>query len=38
MDQYSLDIISKAYPDYTYDKNKRGWFHKSTGKRLTPKG
>lgn len=38
MDQYSLDIISKAYPDYVYDKNKRGWFHKSTGKRLTPKG
>ncbi len=38
MDQYSLDIISKQYPDYIYDKNKRGWFHKNTGAKLKPKG
>jgi len=38
MNQYSLDLISKMYPDYVYDKNKRGWYHKSTGVKLKPKG
>lgn len=33
-DQQSLDLISQAYPDYTYDKKKNAWFHKSNGKKL----
>lgn len=34
VDQQTLDIISKNYPDYVYDKRRKGWFHKSTGKQL----
>lgn len=34
MDKYSLDLISKAFPDYQYDSNKRAWFHKQTGQKL----
>jgi len=35
MDQYSLDLISKAYPDYQYNQATRQWEHKVTGKKLT---
>lgn len=35
MDKYSLDLISKAYPDYEYNQSKRGWYHKTNGKKLT---
>jgi len=34
MDQYSLDIIGKAYPDYSYNKDKRQWEHKVTKAKL----
>jgi len=34
MDQYTLDIISKSYPDYEYDSKKRIWKHKKTGAKL----
>lgn len=34
VDQQTLDIISKNYPDYVYDKRRKGWYHKSTDKKL----
>lgn len=37
MDQYSLELISKAYPDYEYDATRKGWYHKKTGEKLTSK-
>lgn len=33
-DQDTLDMISQMYPNYKYDKQKKGWFHRSTGKKL----
>jgi len=34
VDEQTLKLISNKYPDYTYDKKKKGWYHKSTGKKL----
>lgn len=33
-DQDTLDMISQMYPDYKYDKQKKGWFHKTKGTKL----
>lgn len=35
-DQEKLDLISKAYPDYNYDKRKKAWYHKTTNEKLDP--
>ena len=35
-DREKLDLISKAYPDYSYDKKKKGWYHKNTNEKLDP--
>ena len=35
-DQEKLDLISKAYPDYNYDKRKKAWYHKYTNEKLDP--
>lgn len=34
-DQDTLAIISSAYPDYAYDKKKKGWYNKN-GEKLDP--
>ncbi len=36
-DEETLDIISQMYPDFKYDKNKKGWYHRTTGEKLKPK-
>lgn len=33
-DRESLEIISRAYPNYEYDSKRRIWKHKTTGKKL----
>jgi hypothetical protein len=35
VDKDTLDLISKNYPDYVYDKRRKGWYHKTTNKKLT---
>ena len=35
-DQEKLDLISKAYPDYNYNKRKKAWYHKNTNEKLDP--
>lgn len=34
-DDYQLQLIANAYPDYRYDRATNKWIHKKTGKELT---